>query len=84
MIIIDDHSRMIVGGGMFYHDNACNFQNVLKEAVSTYGIPAKLYCDHGSPYDNEQLPLICGQIGTTMRLSGMGQRKQSVRGISGP
>ncbi len=66
MIIIDDHSRMIVGGGMFYHDNACNFQNVLKEAVSTYGIPAKLYCDHGSPYDNEQLPLICGQIGTTL------------------
>lgn len=66
MIIIDDHSRMIVGGGMFYHDNACNFQSVLKEAVSTYGIPAKLYCDHGSPYDNEQLPLICGQIGTTL------------------
>lgn len=23
-------------------------------------------CDHGSPYDNEQLPLICGQIGTTL------------------
>jgi len=63
MIIIDDHSRMIVGGDMFYHDSACNFQKALKDAVATYGIPSKLYCDHGAPYENEQLSLICGQTG---------------------
>lgn len=66
MIIIDDHSRMIVGSGMFYQDNACHFQKVFKEAVATYGIPAKLYCDRGAPYANEQLALICGSIGTSL------------------
>ena len=63
IMIIDDHSRLIVGGRIFYNDNAYNFQKVLKEAVSTYGIPNKLYLDNGSPYSNEQLTLICGSIG---------------------
>lgn len=64
IMIIDDHSRMIVGGEIFYNDNAYNFQKVLKQAVSTYGIPDKLYLDNGSPYSNEQLTLICDSIAT--------------------
>ncbi len=64
VMIIDDHSRMIVGGRIFYHDNAYNFQLVLKQAVETYGIPDKLYLDNGSPYSNEQLTMICDSIGT--------------------
>lgn len=63
IMILDDHSRMIVGGRFFYQDNAYNFQKVLKEAVATYGIPHKLYLDNGSSYSNEQLTLICGSIG---------------------
>ena len=66
VIIIDDHSRMIVGAGMSYSDNSYGFQKVLKEAVSTYGIPDKLYTDHGSPYIDRQLSLICGSIGTVL------------------
>ena len=46
IMIIDDHSRMIVGGRLFYNDNAYNFQKVLKDAVATYGIPDKLYVDY--------------------------------------
>ena len=64
--IIDDHSRLIVGGKLFYHDSAENFQNVFKSAVATYGIPTKLYTDNGSPYANAQLSLICGSIGTVL------------------
>lgn len=64
IMIIDDHSRMIVGGQIFYNDNTMNFQRVLKRAVETYGIPDKLYLDNGSPYSNEQLNLICDSIGT--------------------
>lgn len=44
--IIDDHSRLIVGGGLFYSDSAANFQEVLKSAVAAFGIPAKLYTDY--------------------------------------
>ena len=64
--IIDDHSRLIVGGKLFYSDSAANFQTVFKNAVATYGIPSKLYTDNGSPYSNEQLRLICGSIGTVL------------------
>nr|WP_282570519.1 DDE-type integrase/transposase/recombinase [Butyrivibrio fibrisolvens] len=64
IMIIDDHSRMIVGGEIFYNDNAYNFQKVLKRAVETYEIPDKLYLDNGSPYSNDQLTLICDSIAT--------------------
>jgi len=66
VMIIDDHSRLVVGGRLFYNDNAYNFQTVLKSAVSAYCIPHKLYCDLGSPYTNAQLSLICGSIGTVL------------------
>ena len=64
--IIDDHSRLIVGAGLFYSDSAYNFQKVFKRAVASYGIPGKLYTDNGSPYVNGQLALICGSIGTVL------------------
>lgn len=64
--IIDDYSRLIVGGGLFYNDSAANFQSVFKKAVATYTIPIKLYADNGAPYANEQLSLICGSIGTVL------------------
>ena len=61
--IVDDHSRLIVGSRFFYNDNAYNFQLVLKDAISRYGICRKIYLDNGSTYSNEQLTLICGSIG---------------------
>ena len=67
IMIIDDHSRLLVGGGLFYNDNAYNFQKVFKQAVATYGIPLKLYVDNGCSYSNEQLSLICGSIGTVKK-----------------
>lgn len=63
IMIIDDHSRLIVGGGIFYNDNSYNFQKVLKDAIDTYGIPDKLYMDHGSSFENEQLMLILDSLG---------------------
>ncbi len=66
MAIIDDHSRMLVGAQLFYNDNAYNFQQVLKDAIATYGIPAKLLVDNGSPYANEQLSMICVSLGISL------------------
>lgn len=66
IMILDDHSRMIVGGRLFYQENAANFQQVLRDAVAAYGIPHKLYVDNGSPYSNEQLSFICGSVGTVL------------------
>ena len=66
MMLVDDHSRLITGGGLFYSDNAYNFQKVFKSAISAYGIPSKLLVDNGAPYSNTQLTLICGSIGTAL------------------
>lgn len=66
IMLLDDRSRLIVGGKFFYQDNSVNFQKVLKDAVATYGIPQKLYVDNGSPYKNIQLSLICGQLGCVL------------------
>ena len=66
IMILDDKSRMIVGGKFFYEDNSVNFLHVFKEAVASYGIPQKLYVDNGASYKNSQLPLICGQLGTIL------------------
>ena len=63
IMIIDDHSRFLVGGGLFYNDNAYNFQKVLKNAIAAYGIPDKLYVDNGCSYSNEQLSMICVSLG---------------------
>ncbi len=64
MLIIDDASRMIVGYGFFHNDNAENFLTVFKSAVSTHGVPQKLYMDNGAPYANHQLEMICADLGT--------------------
>lgn len=66
IMILDDCSRMIVGGKLYYQENAANFQKTLREAVAAYGIPNKLYVDNGSPYSNEQLSFICGSVGTVL------------------
>ena len=66
LLAIDDYSRMVVAAELFFNDNAANFQKIFKTAVATYGIGNKLYVDHGGPYDNNQLALVCGNIGTVL------------------
>ena len=61
--IIDDASRLIVGQVLTFNDNSIIFQEVLKKAIKIYGIPKVLYVDNGSPYANEQLSLICANLG---------------------
>lgn len=64
--ILDDYSRMELKSQLFYADNAVNFQKVLKDSIAAYGIPDKLYVDNGCSYANEQLRLICGEVGTVL------------------
>lgn len=64
--ILDDYSRMELKSQLFYADNAVNFQKVLKDSIAAYGIPDKLYVDNGCSYLNEQLELICGELGIVL------------------
>lgn len=65
--IVDDASRLIVGHGIFYNDNSINVQTVLKQAIEVYGVPKRLYTDNGTPYRNNQLTLICAQLGIGLK-----------------
>lgn len=62
--IIDDASRMIVGIGLFLKDNYVNFMQVLKSAVSKYGVPKLINLDNGSTYKNKQMQLLAVRLGT--------------------
>lgn len=64
--IIDDASRLMLSAKFYFNDNAINFQGVLKNAIKTYGVPKRLFVDNGSTYKNEQLSLICANVGTTL------------------
>lgn len=64
--IIDDKSRLIVASRAYDADNAINFQATLKAAIRAWGIPEKLYVDNGSAYRNDQLNMICGQLGIVL------------------
>lgn len=69
MIIVDDHTRMLVAGRFFYADNAENFQLLFRQAVETYGVPDILYTDHGSSFENRQLTMITDSLGVSHRLA---------------
>lgn len=64
--IIDDKSRLIVGSRFTLSDDTASFMNLFKDAVCTYGVPAKLYVDNGGAYRNVQLATVCAQIGTVL------------------
>jgi transposase InsO family protein len=63
--IIDDKSRLIVHGELFFNDNAENVQLVLKKAIKKFGCPKKFFVDNGGPYRNLQLEWICASLGIT-------------------
>lgn len=67
MLIVDDASRMVVGYGIYTHDNAANFLEVLKDAIARNGRPEKLLLDHGGTYENHHLALACAQVGIVLR-----------------
>lgn len=65
--IIDDASRLLVGAGLYFEDNAINVQLTLKRAIQTYGKPMRLFTDNGKPYVNKQLQLICASLGIGLK-----------------
>jgi len=65
-VIIDDHSRMIVGWEWSFNGNSIALANALEDAVSTYGVPQVLYCDNGKVFRTEYLQMIAAKLGTAL------------------
>ena len=61
--IIDDFSRLITYAEAFYSENLLSLLSVFKSAVSTRGIPKKLFVDNGKVFRSNQIQFICASIG---------------------
>ena len=64
--LIDDASRLITNAKFYYEDNAINFQKTFKEGLKKYGIPKRIFLDNGKTYKNEQLSIICANLGMAL------------------
>jgi putative transposase len=56
-LIVDDHSRLIVDGRFFAHENARACQELLRRAIVRRGVPVVLYADYA---DLRVMPTFCG------------------------
>jgi putative transposase len=65
-VIIDDYSRVLVGAAFFFEESSIAFQITFRDAVLTYGIPHRLYCDNGKVFVSGYIHLVCARIGTAL------------------
>lgn len=65
-LIVDDHSRLLVDGVFFAHENARSCQNLLRRAIVRRGVPDVLYADNGAPFKNAWLARTCAVLGTRL------------------
>jgi len=65
-IIIDDHSRLITGARFFLEESSLSLQKTLKDAVLTYSVPQKFYCDNGKIFVSGYIHIVCARIGTAL------------------
>ena len=63
MAIIDDHSRVIVGGEFGFLENTLLLEKVFKEALLTYGLCDRIYVDNGASFSSEYLKRVCAHLG---------------------
>lgn len=64
--IIDDYSRLITGAQFFLSEHSLSLQKTLKEAVLTYGIPQRFYCDNGKVFSSGYIHMVCAKLGTAL------------------
>ncbi len=63
---IDDHSRLIPHAQFYLHETLESFQDCLIRALSTRGLPRKLYVDNGAVFRTHQLSYACARLGIAL------------------
>lgn len=61
--IIDDHSRVITGARFAHTEDTSDILRTLRDAIATYGVPKRLYCDNGPAFTARLLREAAARIG---------------------
>jgi transposase InsO family protein len=64
--IICDHSRLIVNARFYFTQSNLSFEQSLKDAITAYGIPTKVYTDNGKMFLDGHLSLLSARLGFIM------------------
>ena len=62
--LLDDASRLVPRAMIFYQDNFNCLLQVMKSAVSRYGVPKVWNFDNGGTYKNRQMQLLAARTGS--------------------
>src|SRR5215467_6344774 len=65
-LIVDDHSRLLVDGRFYGHENARACQELLRRAITRRGLPQVFYADNGAPFSNAWLARTCAVLGVRL------------------
>lgn len=60
---LDDHSRLIPYARFALSENLASFLSALRVALTTRGLPRKLYVDNGSAFRSRHLEKVCACLG---------------------
>ncbi len=71
--ILDDHSRLVVGARFAHAESTVRLEAVLRDALQSRGLPARLYCDNGQIFSSKQLARICAVLGIRLIHSAPGR-----------
>jgi putative transposase len=63
---IDDHSRLVPHAEFFFSESLDSFLKALKQALSTRGLPRKLYTDNGPAFRSHHLEHITASLGIAL------------------
>ena len=60
---IDDYSRFLLGGRFFAGESEIEVMQSMREMITLYGKPKKIYSDNGGPYISGLISGICANLG---------------------
>lgn len=64
--IIDDHSRVLVAGRFAFTEDTSDLLHAFRDAIATYGVPKRFYCDNGPAFSSQHLSEACGRVGCAL------------------
>jgi len=64
--ILDDHSRVAVGTRWGPTEDTTDILHTFRDAIATYGVPKRFYCDNGPAFSSHHLAEACARVGCAL------------------